>query len=135
MGRRMTTDEAAALLRDGIPQSPVDEAFVSALASAAAASTSTLDARPAPARRRHGLRVAAVVATLAMTSVGAAYAVDRLGGTSGPGPVQDPGRSGVTDSGGGADNAPDTSNGHDAGGSGPGTSPSDDGSSHASGGS
>jgi hypothetical protein len=85
--------QTAKYLRAEIPRVAADDTFVAILADLAASST------PAPGRSRVGktalrVRIAAVTASVALVSVGAAYAVERFGGDErapvGPSDTVDP---------------------------------------------
>src|SRR5213078_391477 len=79
MRRRASKNETAELLGGDIPPAPADDQFVEVLAATATASVPTTASTTTRVGGR-GLRIVAVLATLAMTSVGAAYAADRISG-------------------------------------------------------
>lgn len=79
MGPSRRNVQAARYLRADVPHVAADDTFIAILADLAASST------PAAGGSRVGktalrARIAAVTASVALVSVGAAYAVDRLGG-------------------------------------------------------
>jgi len=69
------------LLRADIPPESADDAFIGALAQLAASSVSAAAAAPIRGKRM-GVRVAAVAASVAMISAGAAFGVQHLGDNS-----------------------------------------------------
>ena len=79
MGPSKRNSQTGRYLRADIPRVEADDRFIAVLADLAASST------PAADHSRVGstalpVKIAAVIASVALVSVGAAYAVDRLGG-------------------------------------------------------